>query len=191
MILTHHHSFGGNFLTRYIRQTLSDVVPRRIKRLAYMASVLGALIQNRNPDPRLLGPINDLLKLAYTVPGMLLFIHLHEAIWKDAASHQITLSQNTTTLGELKFKELAEVDLWRIGLYFSRHAVGCMRYGSEELMAADVHDLLSVIKNLPCGQTTCANCAHCTFPAFANETPKELITALRVDFREQKLKLRR
>lgn len=74
--------------------------------------------------------------------AMLFPIYFGSVIWKSVMSNVINLQVGSLTLSEICAANLTENDYWRTGLHLARNAPGWLQYGSSELMAADVHDLL-------------------------------------------------
>ena len=162
MTLVLNRTLDGNFISRYAFHTAGEVMPRRIKRLMYMSTVLGVIIQNKFPGPDLLVPVNRVLKLARNSAALLLPVFLYEFFWKNSLQDTIHLSDRVIEVGKVSVYNINDKDLWKIALFFARRARPCMRYGSEELMIADIHDLLVVLSQVPCGRGICIGCEHCT-----------------------------
>lgn len=136
------HSFGGNFFSRHLTKQMAEVLPRRIKRLLYVSSAIGILLRDKKPDAALVARINDKLKLAYSASGMLFPIYIGTIIWKNLMTNTIQLQIGLVPVAELNPGDLSDMDCWRTGLFFARHTPPWLQYGSDELMAADMHDIL-------------------------------------------------
>lgn len=139
------NSFGGNFFSRHLTKQLAEFLPRRFKRLLYVSSAMGLLLRNKKPDSRIVAKINDKLHLAYSVSAMLFPIYIGTTIWKNLMTNVIRLQIGLVPVSELNLGELSDMDCWRTGLFFARHTPPWLQYGSDELMAADVHDMIVVL----------------------------------------------
>lgn len=139
------HSFGGNFFTRYLSKQLADMLPRRFKRLFYVSSAMGTLLREKSPDTALVARINKKLRLAYSISGMMFPIYIGAMIWKNLANSVISLTVGPVTLAELQVNMLDDMDCWKTGALFAKNVPFWLRYGSNELMTADVHDMLVMI----------------------------------------------
>lgn len=135
-------SFGGNFFSRYLSKNLAELLPRRIKRLLYVSSVLGMVLQSKNPDPAIVSKVNEKLQLAYSASGMLFPIYIGSIIWKSLKSNVIMLQTGLVPVTCLDPGKFCDMDCWRTGLFFARNSPDCLRYASDETMTADVHDML-------------------------------------------------
>ena len=139
------HSFGGNFFSRYLAKHLAEMLPRRFKRLLYVSSAMGTLLKEKHPDNALVMRINKKLRLAYSATGMMFPIYIGAMIWKNLANSIISLTVGPVTLSDLHVHMLNDMDCWKTGALFAKNVPQWLRYGSTELMTADVHDMLVVI----------------------------------------------
>ena len=142
---TLQQSVGGNFVRRHISRRLMEVLPRRLKRLLYVSSVLGIVLKE-TPDSDALARVNEKLHLAYGVMGMLFPIYLGSIIWKNVLNNVIVLDRGWVVVDELSTTELGEADLWKTGLFFARNSPSWIQYGSDALMAADIRDTLALLE---------------------------------------------
>ncbi len=138
-------SFNGNFFSRYLNKNFGEVLPRRIKRLLYVSSAMGLLLRTKNPDMRLVSRINDKLKLAYNASGMLFPIYIGSIIWKNLLSNVIELNIGAVPVSEINVHKLSDMDCWKTGLFLARNTPEWLQYGSNELMASDIHDMLVLL----------------------------------------------
>ena len=139
-------SFNGNFLTRHFSRRMMEVLPRRFKRLLYVSSVMG-LILKQIPETSLVDKINQKLHLAYGAVGMLFPIYIGSIIWRSLINNVIRLDSGLVSVDNLNPKELSEIDCWRTGLFFARNTPMWLQYGSDDLMAADIHDMLMLLED--------------------------------------------
>ena len=139
------HSFGGNFFSRYLTKQLAEMLPRRFKRLLYVGSAMGTLLKEKHPDNMLLMKINKKLRLAYSAAGMMFPIYIGAMIWKNLANSIVSLTVGPVSLSDISVHALNDMDCWKTGALFAKNVPQWLRYGSTELMTADVHDMLVLI----------------------------------------------
>lgn len=133
---------GGNFFSRYLSQEAGQVLPRRIKRLIYVSSAMGLLLKTRELDARLAERINSTMKLAYGASGLLFPVYIGAIIWKNLKTNLVELKLGPVQLTSIDVYKLDDMDCWRTGLFFARNVPTWLRYGTIELMTADIHDML-------------------------------------------------
>ena len=138
-------SFGGNFFSRYLTKQISEILPRRVKRLLYVSSAMGTILREKSPDVKLVTKINDRLKLAYGASGLLFPIYIGAFIWKQIKGNLVHLHTGPVKISELPIAQLTDMDCWKTGIVFAKNVPSWLRYGSTELMTADVHDMLVTI----------------------------------------------
>jgi len=178
----HNRTLDDSFVKRWLCQTVSETLPRRVKRLMYVASVLGVVIQNKAPDPSLLEPLNKELKLALNAPGLMFPIYIYGFIWKGKEDRTVELSTGKTKVTSVRIPEATDMDLWKLSAFFSRNVRSCLQYGSHELMAADVYEMLAILKLLPCKRGKCMHCAKC-LRLTKGKPDLDLFKELKVDHR--------
>lgn len=139
-------SFGGNFFTRHLTKQVADVLPRRVKRFFYVGSAMGMLLRDKSPDTAIVERVNNNLKLAYGVSAVLLPIYMGAIIWRDLMTNLIELQVGYVPISEIDACSLSESDCWRVAAYLARRPPTCLQYGSDQLMAADIHDMLVSLK---------------------------------------------
>ena len=135
-------SFGGNFFSRYLTKHIADVLPRRVKRLLYVSSAMGTILREKSPDTKLVSKINDKLKLAYGASGLLFPIYIGSFIWKQLKTSVVYIHCGPVKLTELPLDKMNDMDCWKTGIVFAKNVPVWLRYGSTELMTADIHDML-------------------------------------------------
>ena len=182
MAHTLNRTLDDTFLKRWLCQTVADTLSRRAKRLIYVASVLGVVIQNRAPDPDLVDPLNKELKLGVRSSALMFPIYMYGFIWKGKQDRELNLSTGMTKITEIRIPKTTDMDLWKISSFFARNARPCLQYGSHELMTADIHDMLEILQLLPCKRGACLKCEVC-LRVTKGDPDLDLYKALQVDIR--------
>lgn len=141
-----NRSLAGNFFTRYLAATVTDVLPRKSKRLIFIGSIIGLLLGERAKDLLLLTAVNDKLKLAYSAASLLFPAVMSEKLWKmlytkEVPGTHLFHSKKTGSIHTLLFEEVEETELWKAGFFLVKWAPDWLQYGSADLMAADIREL--------------------------------------------------
>lgn len=137
----------GNFLLRYITETLKEILPRRFKRMFYVGSALGLFLNNPEPDHDLLRSMNKALRLAHAAEGIGLSVKVYALIWRNFENEIIYLSRfGSVRVDQLKELELDPVSRREVGFWFARQAPSWLRYGPVDMMASDVETMIAVEK---------------------------------------------
>ena len=132
---------GGNFFYRYFSKTVSDVLPRRFRRLLFVASALGLVLKGTPPSEEVLRRINLRLALCYRLTAMLFPITFGVAWWKDAMDCTIKIEGEPTRIQDIDVERLSEQDRWKLSVFFAKNGPTMLNYGSLSLMSTDIHDL--------------------------------------------------
>lgn len=128
----------GNFLTRYLSSTVTDLLPSRVKRMMYLGSAIGILLNCKIPSPELLEKINAELRIAYGAGSIAFPVYFCDKIWnKDC----IPIDGKTVA-------ELSNETRWRISVAFATNCPEWMRYGSQQLMVYDMFGTINGIGNI-------------------------------------------
>jgi hypothetical protein len=137
-----HHELQGNFVSRYLYSAISEYLPRRMKRLFYVGSLVPLIFSDDTPELSWLERLNKKLRLASGATGLLPPIYFSGRIWNGINLDHIPLENREVRKEDLKDTKLSEKDCWKLGLYLTRRCPSWIRYGSEELMTTDAHDFL-------------------------------------------------
>lgn len=140
------NSFGGSFFSRYLMKQLAEVLPRRVKRILYVGSALGMLLREKSLDTSIVEKINNKLQLGYGVFSVLFPIYIGCVIWKNLMTNVIELQTGFVPLSKIDARNLSDADCWKVGAYLARRGPPCLQYGSDQLMTADVHDMLTALR---------------------------------------------
>ena len=128
----------------------------------FVGSVLGVVTQNKKPNPALLFPLNAVLKIATDPLSFQLPIFMHRFLWKKRFNDRIVLSDVVYTVDSLAIDRYDDMDLWRVAVYFAKTSRPCMQYGSLQMMASDIHELLTVVRTMPCAHGVYGECVSCS-----------------------------
>lgn len=121
-----------NFVIRHLQKRLTELLPSRFKRLLYIGSVIGILV-SKSPDPELLGKINQALNVAYGSSGMLFPAYFSDQIWAERVLEKAA---------HCDIHHMHDEDCWKIGMLMAKECPSWLQYGSLQLMAADIYDVV-------------------------------------------------
>ncbi len=135
----------GNFFTRYLETVLCEYLPSKLKRMFYVVSVMSLITKNRSPSAGILRVIARPLRLGYDATMMMFPAYISETIWKDLDTERL----EGLPLGHSEaLCEVPEKEIWKTGMLFATNCPDWLQYGSTQLMASDVHDLLSTLSKV-------------------------------------------
>lgn len=130
---------------RYVTRTLTENLPGRFKRLLFVASAMGMFLKGKAPEDEKLVSINKRLRLCYGYTSMLFPIMIGQTIWKDVVNNTVTLGGTQVKIQDINVAQIDDADLWLVSLQLSRACPDLLRYGSTELMTADIHDMVQTL----------------------------------------------
>lgn len=143
-----NQTLGDNFFKRYLKRKLTSILPRRVKRMFYLGSLLNLFLGTDKPELSVVDQVNTKLDLANTSTGLLFPIYIGTKYWDSLKDVPIELSQNTFKPCQILLNETEDIDVWKVSLYLTRRCPDWMVYGSEELLTSDTHDLVKTLKEL-------------------------------------------
>ena len=134
-------------MSHYIKNLMKDILPRRIKRLIYLSSILGVIEHvQKDPDLELIEKLNDILKLADNANSYRLPIYVKSLIWKNLNYVPVVGSESGfVPITELHVQNMSNSQKHVLADFFSFRCPEWLAYGSKKLMESDV---LSLIDNL-------------------------------------------
>lgn len=140
---------GHNFVTRFLIKTYTKRIPRRLKRLIYVSSILGMMQQVKDPNMELVSKLNDVFKIAKYPDAFKFPMYIKSIIWKNMATNQVVVGDaRSIAIPDLINSDLTNSDVELVGQYFAKHSPSWLRYGSIDLMVDDVMILLKQLKRL-------------------------------------------
>ena len=132
-----------NRFLKYMLRRGAGLLPTRLRRMMYVGSFAGMVLHIKNPDQKLIGKMNQVLRLAHRPSGWIPPFMISDVVWKHCKDEAIKLSSGEKPISQVALTEtLSDNDCWRIGLFAARNCPESLRYGSDQVMAADIHDTL-------------------------------------------------
>ncbi len=135
----------GNFFTRYLETVLCEYLPSKLKRMFYVVSVMSVITKERSPSAGILRVISRPLRLGYDATMMMFPAYIGSTIWKDFDTTQL---EGVPIGCSSDLCNVPDKELWRAGMTFATSCPDWLQYGSTQLMASDVHDLLSALSKV-------------------------------------------
>lgn len=124
-------------------------LPRRFKRMIYISSLFGLILNTENPDRELLNKLNDLISLAKNSRTCEVPILLRKAIWKDLGQHNLNIDAGESiALQDVASRSLTTDNCLAIGTHIAKLVPAWLCYGSVAIMANDVIMLIKQLRNL-------------------------------------------
>lgn len=132
-----------NRFLKYMLRRGAGLLPTRLRRMMYVGSFAGMVLHIKNPDQKLIGKMSQVLRLAHRPSGWIPPFMISDVVWKHCKDETIELSSGEKPISQVALTEtLSDNDCWRIGLFAARNCPESLRYGSDQVMAADIHDTL-------------------------------------------------
>lgn len=133
---------NNRFLEYMLRKGIG-LLPTRLRRMLYVGSFAGMVLHIRDPDLKLVSKMNDVLRLAHRPSGWIPPFMVSDVVWQHCKDEAVRLSSGEKPISQVALNEtLSDNDCWRIGLFAARNCPESLRYGSDQVMAADIRDTL-------------------------------------------------
>lgn len=132
-------------MSHYIKSLMKDMLPRRMKRLIYLSSILGVIEHvQKDPDLALIEKLNDVLKLADNANSYRLPIYVKSLIWKDAEQDRgVLMNEHYVPISQIQIQEsMSMSEKTKLADFFTFKCPDWLKYGSEQLMENDVVNLI-------------------------------------------------
>ncbi len=137
---------SNNRFLEYMLRKGTGLLPTRLRRMLYVGSFAGMVLHIRNPDLKLISKMNDVLRLAHRPSGWIPPFMVSSVVWHHCKDDSVRLSTGEKPISQVALNEaLSDNDCWRIGLFAARNCPESLRYGSDQVMAADIHDTLMAL----------------------------------------------
>ena len=137
----HNRPFFSSLISNWVKAYM----PRRIKRMVFLASVT-SVIAAEIDDRTIAAKLNSVLHVAYKDDATILPMYIKNWIWKDLLKNPyIHIHCGTVPVHSLKTQKLTDEDYDAVGAFFRTLAPDCLVYGSEALV---VQDLKAVFKKV-------------------------------------------
>lgn len=130
----HNRPFFSSLISNWVKVYM----PRRIKRMVFLASVT-SVIAAEIDDRTIAAKLNSVLHVAYKDDAAILPMYIKNWIWKDLLKDPyIHIHCGKVPIHSLKNQKLTEEDYGAVGAFFRTLAPDCLVYGSEALVVQDL-----------------------------------------------------
>lgn len=123
-----------------VSKCISGVLPRKIKRLIYLSSVIAVLDDIKNPSSEITRKLNLLLGLSKDDSAIILPMYIHSFIWGDVIkSHakEFNVYQDKLKNEPMNFDDVVN--------FFCCNTPMWLSYGSIELLKRDLKTMFSTL----------------------------------------------
>ncbi len=127
---------------RYIYKWLYHKIPKRVKRLIFVSSIIGLLDVDKSITNELIAKINSLLKIAHNPDAMYFPIAVKSIIWRKLVKNP-TMIINGIEYNISDLRNIRKTDKYYDSLskFILNAAPEWLRYGSAALMEYDIQIL--------------------------------------------------
>lgn len=133
----------GRGFARWLAKAITPPLPRRLKRLIVVSSIVGAVKHIHNPDAALIDKLNRALVLNYK-GAWTVSMFTRSLIWRFSSKEAIDCgSQGTIMVCNLDHCHLSQDEEVQVVDWFMQRMPAWLRYGSEKLMRHDIAKTLS------------------------------------------------
>lgn len=134
---------SNNRFLEYVLRKGTVLLTTRLRRMLYVGSFAGMVLRIQNPDLKLVSKMNSVLRLAHRPSGWIPPFMVSDMVWRHCKDEAVKLSSGVKPISQVVLNEtLSDNDCWRIGLFAARNCPESLRYGSDQVMAADIRDTL-------------------------------------------------
>ena len=141
---------SNNSFLKYTLRKVAGLLPTRLRRMVYVGSFAGMVLNIQDPDLKIIEKMNDVLRLAHRPSGWIPPFMVSGMVWQHCKDDSVRLSTGEKPISQVALsKALSDNDCWRIGLFAARNCPESLRYGSDQVMAADIHDTLRALTPAP------------------------------------------
>lgn len=129
----------GFFMTDYFSKRIKECLPRRIKRMIFLASVTAIMAQESTDDKAIAAKLNSVLKIAYKDDAAILPMYIKKWIWSDMLKNPyVVVKTGRVEISKLQYANLAESDYSVLANFFKAMAPQWLNYGSDALVTEDL-----------------------------------------------------
>lgn len=133
----------GRGFARWLAKAITPPLPRRLKRLIVVSSIVGAVKHIHNPDAALIDKLNRALVLNYK-GAWTVSMFTRSLIWRFSREEAIDCgSQGTIMVCNLDHCHLSQDEEVQVVDWFMQRMPAWLKYGSEKLMRHDIAKTLS------------------------------------------------
>lgn len=138
-------SIGRGF-ARWLAKAITPPLPRRLKRLIVISSIVGAVKHIHNPDSVLINKLNRALVLDYKGAWTVSML-TRSLAWRFNSTEEIAIgTKGTVMVCDLNHCHLNRDEEVQVVNWFMQRMPAWLRYGSEKLMRHDIASALSQLK---------------------------------------------
>ena len=135
-------SIGRGF-ARWLAKAITPPLPRRLKRLIVISSIVGAVKHIHNPDAALINKLNRALVLNYKGAWTVSML-TRSLVWRFSSKEAIAIgTQGTVMVCNLDHCHLNRDEEVQVVDWFMQRMPAWLKYGSEKLMRYDIASTLS------------------------------------------------
>lgn len=137
-----------NFIQRKFFGFLNENLPRKLKRLIFLSSLLAMIEDIKNPSDDIIKKLDELFKLANSNEMAIGFpMYIHSFIWQKALLNSLGTKENfRERLDTLVTEKLNSRDFRELCNFFYKSTPEWLKYGSKNLIE---NDLRILFKNMP------------------------------------------
>lgn len=132
-----------SFIKRFLTRLAEKKLPKRVKRMMYISSIIGLLCGDKNPDLELIAHLNDIFQMAQFSEAVKLPFIIKDAIWSDVDVHKVVIDGkeiDVTTVNVVKMSYHERSDLAE---YFAKNVPSWIKYDDIDKMKTEIYTLLS------------------------------------------------
>ena len=134
------------YIRRYFYKSLYKKVPKRIKRLIFVASILALVDGTKEINKTLASKLNLILQVAYNVEAMYFPMAVKSIIWKSVIKNPlVTIAGNTYNIKDLNDIRVLDPDLSNVSAFLIDRMPAWLVYGSRDLMHRDIQVLFQKV----------------------------------------------
>ena len=128
---------------RWLAKAITPPLPRRLKRLIVISSIVGAVKHIHNPDAALINKLNRALVLNYK-GAWTVSMFTRSLVWRFSSKEAIAIgTQGTVMVCNLDNCHLNRDEEVQVVDWFMQRMPTWLKYGSEKLMRHDIASTLS------------------------------------------------
>lgn len=135
-------SIHRRFTTWVIRKFFSD----KMKRLIFVASIVGLIYEFKNPDSRIINKLNTALKLAAHPEAIELPLRVKSSIWKDRDLNILGQNGKVIHVCDVEKAEMTNKDIETLAEQLTGQAPQWLKYAQWETMCSDVVRLVQQVR---------------------------------------------
>lgn len=137
------------FFKRFWHRFLEKRLPRRIKRLIFISTIMALVKKIQEPNMELISQLNNIFQVTREPQAFLMPMKIKNVVWKNSKDKQLDCPHSgTQSITELLSRNHDSDDYLAIGQFFAKNAPPWIRYGAEDLMSEDASLLIKQLKKL-------------------------------------------